>query len=209
KMEAATPDKGDKDKNEEEEEEETETTEEVVDTGPDPEEAARRFAQIAKLHAASVANLQKLGSADPKTQKTREKAAAEFMELKLSPRMFDLLILQLRVHIGEVRQLEKEIMTMCVRDAGMPRKEFVTTFPRNETNLKWLAKHTKSGKKYSTALVRFAEEIEKRQNKLAEVETAQSLTINDMKDINREVSIGEAKARRAKKEMVEANQIGR
>src|SRR5690606_21732544 len=126
KMEAATPDKGDKDKNEEEEEEETETTEEVVDTGPDPEEAARRFAQIAKLHAASLANLQKLGSGDPKTQKTREKAAAEFMELKLSPRMFDLLILQLRVHIGEVRQLEKEIMTMCVRDAGMPRKEFVT-----------------------------------------------------------------------------------
>jgi RNA polymerase primary sigma factor len=96
-------------------------------------------------------------------------------------------------------------MTLWVPDAGMPRKEFVTTFPRNETNLKWLAKHTKAGKKYSTSLARFTEEIEKRQKKLAEIETAQNLSINDIKEINREVSIGEAKARRAKKEMVEAN----
>ena len=69
------------------------------------------------------------------------------MELKLAPRMFEALIEQLRNHIGEVRQLEKEIMVICVRDAGMPRKEFVTTFPRNETNLKWLDKHVKGGKK--------------------------------------------------------------
>jgi RNA polymerase primary sigma factor len=189
----------------EEEEEAAEETEEAVDTGPDPEEAARRFAQLAKLHANTLACLEKLGPLDPKTQKARAKGAAEFMELKLSPRMFDLLILQLRMHIGEVRQLEKEIMTMCVRDAGMPRKEFVTTFPRNETNLKWLGKHIKGGKKYSNALARFNDDIEKRQKKLAEIEVAQHLSINDIKEINREVSIGEAKARRAKKEMVEAN----
>jgi RNA polymerase primary sigma factor len=189
----------------EDEESEDEEAEEAVDTGPDPEEAARRFSQIAKLHAAALQNIEKLGTLDPKTVKSRQKAALEFMELKLSPRMFDLLILQLRMHIGEVRQLEKEIMTMCVRDAGMPRKEFVTTFPRNETNLKWLGKHTKSGKKYSNALVKFTDDIEKRQKKLAEIEVAQHLTINEIKDINREVSIGEAKARRAKKEMVEAN----
>jgi RNA polymerase primary sigma factor len=200
KMEAVAP--AEKADDEEETEEESE---EAIDTGPDPEEAARRFAQLAKLHAASLSNLQKLGPLDPKTQKGRAKAAAEFMELKLSPRMFDLLILQLRVHIGEVRQLEKEIMTMCVRDAGMPRKEFVTTFPRNETNLKWLGKHIKGGKKYSGALAKFNDEVEKRQKKLAEIEVAQHLSINDIKEINREVSIGEAKARRAKKEMVEAN----
>ncbi|HWL62997.1 MAG TPA: RNA polymerase sigma factor RpoD [Steroidobacteraceae bacterium] len=199
KMEAVATEKN------EEEEESEEETEEAVDTGPDPEEAARRFAQLAKLHATSLACLEKLGPLDPKTQKARAKTAAEFMELKLSPRMFDLLILQLRMHIGEVRQLEKEIMTMCVRDAGMPRKEFVTTFPRNETNLKWLGKHIKGGKKYSAGLARFTEEIEKRQKKLADIEVAQHLPINDIKEINREVSIGEAKARRAKKEMVEAN----
>jgi RNA polymerase primary sigma factor len=119
--------------------------------------------------------------------------------------MFEALILQLRVHIGEVRQLEKEIMVMCVRDAGMPRKEFVTTFPRNETNLKWLSKHIKGGKKYSNALARFEAEVEKRQKKLADLEVAYKLSINEIKEINRDVSIGEAKARRAKKEMVEAN----
>jgi RNA polymerase primary sigma factor len=180
-------------------------SEEAVDTGPDPEEAARRFAQLRKLHTAALASMEKIGTADPKTQKARAKAAAEFMELKLSPRMFEALIHQLRNHIGEVRQLEKEIMVICVRDAGMPRKEFVTTFPRNETNLKWLGKHVKGGKKYSQALDRFTDEIERRQQKLATLEVTHRLSINEIKEINRDVSIGEAKARRAKKEMVEAN----
>src|SRR4029077_1637587 len=119
--------------------------------------------------------------------------------------MFEALIQQLRMHIGEGRQLEKEIMVICVRGAGMPRKEFGATFPRNETNLKWLGKHVKAGKKYSPLLAKFTEEIERRQMKLADLEVAHNLTINDIKEINREVSIGEAKARRAKKEMVEAN----
>ncbi|MEO6080070.1 MAG: RNA polymerase sigma factor RpoD [Steroidobacteraceae bacterium] len=180
-------------------------SDEAVDTGPDPEEAARRFAQLRKLHTAALANLAKLGTEDPKTQKSRAKAAAEFMELKLSPRMFEALINQLRNHIGEVRQLEKEIMVICVRDAGMPRKEFVSTFPRNETNLKWLGKHVKGAKKYSQVLARFTDEIERRQKKLADLEVTHRLTINEIKEINRDVSIGEAKARRAKKEMVEAN----
>jgi RNA polymerase primary sigma factor len=201
KLETAAAEKPDSD----EEDEEEADAEEAIDTGPDPEEAARRFAQLAKLHQNVIACLQKHGPTDPKTVKARAKAAAEFMELKLAPRMFDILIQQLRTHIGEIRQLEKEIMTMCVRDAGMPRKDFVTSFPRNETNLKWLSKHVKAGKKYSTALAKFAEEIEKRQKKLAEIEVSQRLSINEIKEINREVSIGEAKARRAKKEMVEAN----
>ncbi len=181
------------------------TEEEAVDTGPDPEEAARRFAQLHKLHAAALSSMEKIGTADPKTQKARAKAAAEFMELKLSPKMFEALINQLRNHIGEVRQLEKEIMVICVRDAGMPRKEFVSTFPRNETNLKWLGKHVKGAKKYSQTLARFTDEIERRQKKLADLEVAHRLSINEIKEINRDVSIGEAKARRAKKEMVEAN----
>jgi RNA polymerase primary sigma factor len=180
-------------------------TEEAVDTGPDPEEAARRFVQLAKLHHQALGNLAKLGADDPKTHKSRAKTAAEFMELKLAPRMFEALIMQLRHHISELRQLEKEIMVLCVRDAGMPRKEFVTTFPRNETNLKWLGKHVKGGKKYSQPLARFADDIERRQKRLAELEILHRLTINTIKEINRDVSIGEAKARRAKKEMVEAN----
>ena len=204
KMEAASESTSSEEESDEEGDGDSES-EEAVDTGPDPEEAARRFASLAKLHGTVLANLQKLGTEDAKTQKSRVKMAAEFMELKLSPKMFEALILQLRTHIGDVRQLEKEIMVMCVRDAGMPRKEFVTTFPRNETNLKWLGKHTKGGKKYSQALSRFEPEIEKRQKRLADIEVTHKLTINDIKEINRDVSIGEAKARRAKKEMVEAN----
>jgi len=180
-------------------------SEEVVDTGPDPEEAARRFASIARLHAQVITATIKLGTEDPKTLKLRQKLAAEFMELKLSPKLFDALIGNLRTHVNEIRLLEREIMALAIRDAGMPRKEFITTFPKNETSPRWLAKHVKAGKKYSAALARLAPDVEKRQGRLIEIEQRRYLTISQLKDLNREVSIGEAKARRAKKEMVEAN----
>jgi RNA polymerase primary sigma factor len=194
------------DENDEESEEGGEgTEEEAVDTGPDPEEAATRFASIAKGHVGVLGAIEKAGAKDPKTLKIRTKLADEFMELKLAPRMFDALILNLRTHISEVRQLEKEIMVIAVRDAGMPRKDFIASFPKNETNPRWLQKHIKGGKKYSTPLAKFKDEIERRQKKLEVLEQLYHLTINDLKEVNREVSIGEAKARRAKKEMVEAN----
>jgi RNA polymerase primary sigma factor len=189
----------------EEEAEDGDDTEEAVDTGPDPEEAARRFTSIARLQMHALNAINKHGAREPKTFKLRKKLAAEFMELKLSPRMFDALILNLRTHVTEVRQLEKEIMVIAVRDAGMPRKDFISTFPKNETSSRWLLKHMKGGKKYSTALGKFKDEIERRQKKLQGLEIQYHLTVNDIKEVNREVSIGEAKARRAKKEMVEAN----
>ena len=190
---------------EEDAEEGDESEEEAIDTGPDPEEVARRMGSILKLLQQSLASIAKHGADDPKTQKLRKKLAGEFMELKLSPRMFDALMDQLRAHVSDIRQIEKEIMIMAVRDAGMPRKEFIATFPKNETSARWLAKHMKAGKKYSAPLARMKEEIEKRQRKLTTLEELFHLSINDIKEINREVSIGEAKARRAKKEMVEAN----
>ena len=179
--------------------------EEAVDTGPDPVEAAARFASLAKLHAQVLGSIAKLGARDTKTLRQRKKLADEFMELRLSPRMFDALILNLRTHVAEVRQLEKEIMVIAVRDAGMPRKDFIASFPKNETNPRWLGKHVKGGKKYSVLLAKFKDEIERRQKKLEQLEGQYHLSINDIKEVNREVSIGEAKARRAKKEMVEAN----
>jgi len=179
--------------------------EEALETGPDPEEAARRFATLARIYNQVVNALDTKGVKDPKTQKLRKRLAAEFMELKLAPKMFEMLIDNLRDHVAEVRLLEKEIMLICVRQAGMPRKDFIATFPKNETNLRWLHKHLKAKKKHSSALARLKEEIEKRQKKLQQLENVRHLSINDIKEINREVSIGEAKARRAKKEMVEAN----
>src|SRR5450759_4642372 len=148
--------------------------EEAVDTGPDPEEAGRRFASITKLQLHALNAIAKHGAREPKTFKLRKKLAAEFMVLS-------------------------------VRDAGMPRKDFISTFPKNETSARWLQKHMKGGKKYSAALGKFKDEIERRQKKLQGLEVHFHLTVNDIKEVNRDVSIGEAKARRAKKEMVEAN----
>ncbi|HEY7889025.1 MAG TPA: RNA polymerase sigma factor RpoD [Steroidobacteraceae bacterium] len=190
---------------EEEREEGAEGEEETIDTGPDPQEAASRFASVAKSYAHVLSGIEKHGARDPKTLKSRKKLADEFMELKLSPRMFDALILNMRTHVAEIRQLEKEIMVIAVRDAGMPRKDFIATFPKNETSPRWLAKHVKAGKKYSAPLAKFKDEIERRQKKLEQLEGDFHLLVNDIKEINREISIGEAKARRAKKEMVEAN----
>ncbi|HEY0746819.1 MAG TPA: RNA polymerase sigma factor RpoD [Steroidobacteraceae bacterium] len=179
--------------------------EEAIDTGPDPEEAAKRFISIAKVHHQFLNALDKLGSKDPKTLKIRKKICGELMELKLSPKMFDQLIDNLRQHVTEVRLLEKEIMFLCIKQAGMPRKDFISTFPKNETSTRWLDKHIKAKKRYSAPLAKFKDEIERRQNKLKDLEGLFHVLINEIKEINREVSIGEAKARRAKKEMVEAN----
>ena len=179
--------------------------EEAIDTGPDPEEAAKRFSSIAKAHHQFLNSLDKLGSKDPKTLKVRKKLCGELMELKLSPKMFDQLIDNLRQHVTEVRLLEKEIMFLCIKQAGMPRKDFISTFPKNETSTRWLDKHIKAKKRYSGPLAKFKDEIERRQNKLKDLEGLFHVLINEIKEINREVSIGEAKARRAKKEMVEAN----
>ena len=179
--------------------------EEVIDTGPDPEEAAKRFSSIAKIHHQFLNALDKLGSKDPKTLKIRKKICGELMELKLAPKMFDQLIDNLRQHVTEVRLLEKEIMFLCIKQAGMPRKDFISTFPKNETSTRWLDKHIKAKKRYSAPLAKFKDEVERRQNKLKDLEGLFHVLISEIKEINREVSIGEAKARRAKKEMVEAN----
>jgi RNA polymerase primary sigma factor len=179
--------------------------EEAVDTGPDPEEAARRFASLGKVYAQVLKALDDKGGRDPRSMKLRRKLTDEFMELKLAPRMFDQLIGQLREHLNEIRGIEKAVMQICVRDAGMPRSDFIETFPRNETNLHWLDKHVRAKRKHSAALGRMREAIEKHQGRLRDVEKRTHLTIGEIKEINREIAVGEAQARRAKKEMVEAN----
>ncbi|MDH5176302.1 MAG: RNA polymerase sigma factor RpoD, partial [Gammaproteobacteria bacterium] len=179
--------------------------EEALETGPDPEEAARRFASLGKVYAQVMKSLEEKGSKDPKTIKLRKKLADEFMELKLSPKMFEQLINHLRGHLNEIRTIEKSIMQRCVRDAGMPRSDFIETFPRNETNLTWLDKHIRAKRKHSAALAKYREEIEREQTRLAQSEKRACLSIAEIKEINREIAVGEAQARRAKKEMVEAN----
>ena len=200
KLEVAAPGAAE----EEEETEEGAEEEEVVDTGPDLEEAAARFAKIAKLHAQVLTGITKNGARDPKTMKVRKQLSDEFMELKLAPRMFDGLIQKLRAQVDQIRKLERETMALAVRDAGMSRKDFVATFPRNETNPEWLEKHL-GARKFAALTQKVRDDIAARQKLLSDIETHLKLSINEVKEINREVSVHEAKARRAKKEMVEAN----
>jgi RNA polymerase primary sigma factor len=189
-----------------ESEEGSEDEEEAIDTGPDPEETAKRFAAIARLHNTVGKGLATAKSArDPKIVRARKRLAEQFMELKLAPKMFDALVAHLRSHVDEVRRLEREIMTICVRQAGMPRKDFIGTFPKNETNVRWIDKHIRAKRKHSAALGRLKEEVVRRQQELRALEKRLSRSIQELKQVNRDIATGEAMARRAKKEMVEAN----
>ncbi len=182
-----------------------EAEEEAPDTGPDPEEVAARLKKLKRLHKKYVETLTAKGVKDPATKKALKSLTNEFMELKLAPKVFDALVGQLREVINQIRTQERMVMALCVRDAGMPRKDFIASFPKNETNLSWVDKHIRQKRKYSSALNKAKEEIQKAQKRLQKIEEQTSLTIGDLKEINREISLGEAQARRAKKEMVEAN----
>jgi RNA polymerase primary sigma factor len=180
-------------------------SDEPADTGPDPEEARARMNKIRKLHKKMVTAISKHGNHDKKTEKVRKELIGEFMQLKLTPRMVDEIRNNMRMLVDQIRTHERVILNVCVNLAHMPRKQFVTTFPENETNPKWLQKHIDAGESYSPVLKEHEEEIFKAQTKLIILEEDSGLRISELKDINRKVSIGEAKARRAKKEMVEAN----
>jgi RNA polymerase primary sigma factor len=178
---------------------------EPADTGPDPAEVARRMKKIGRLHKQIKALLAKEGPSDPKTRKARAQLTAEFMQLKLSPKMFEELSNNLRGTVSHIRNQERQIMALAVRQAGMPKKDFLASFPQNETSTDWIEKQIRAKRKHSSALGKLRPEIERAQRKLIALERETGLSVADIKEISRQMSIGEAKARRAKKEMVEAN----
>jgi RNA polymerase primary sigma factor len=179
--------------------------EEVVDTGPDPEEVAERVKVIRRLYKRTLTSLEKYGSRDRKTAKARAELADQLMELKLAPKLTDALVRNLRSSVSVVRAQERQVMQICVRDAGMPKKDFLASFPKSETDLNWIEKHIRAKRKHSSTLAKLKDDVLRAQRKLLAVETLTNLKIAEIKEINRQMSIGEAKARRAKKEMVEAN----
>jgi RNA polymerase primary sigma factor len=178
---------------------------EVVDTGPDPEEVAARLKKLRRLHKRYVEALDANGVKHAATKKALKSLTAEFMELKLAPKVFEQMVAQLRERVNDVRTHERQVMALCVRDAGMPRKDFIASFPKNETNLTWVDKHIRAKRKHSSALHKLRDDIQRAQKRLQKIEQTTFLSISDIKEINREISLGEAQARRAKKEMVEAN----
>jgi RNA polymerase primary sigma factor len=177
----------------------------TADTGPDPEETRLFFAELRKLHQDLQTALAGKGRNQTRVNKLRDAAVEHLMRLKLAPRMVELLTSNLRRTVERIRSHERVIMNICVHSAHMPRKDFITSFPDNETDLKWLDKQIKGGHKYSPVLEQHKDEILRAQNKLVSIQKDAGLSISEIKDINRRMSIGEAKARRAKKEMVEAN----
>jgi len=179
------------------------TEEEEVDTGPDPEEAREHLEEIAALYKnTQSASVQK---SPKKMLEAREALAEYFMRLKLNQKVIDALTTNLRTTVEGIRNHERLIMTLCVNYSGMPKKAFIESFTENETNSEWLAGVINKKSKFSEALSEVQEEVIKEQHKLDVIQTNSKLTIAEIKEINRLMSIGEAKARRAKKEMVEAN----
>ena len=178
---------------------------EPENTGPDPEEVAAKAKELRKRYNTLCTSLKKSGRANNKTQKAVDSVSETFLEFKLVPATFNLLVATLRDIIERIRNQERIIMHLCVDKARMPRKEFIASFPDNETNLEWIEDQLNSGKSYAEALQEHKEEILRTQKRLVAIEADCQLSIGEVKETNRKMSIGEAKARRAKKEMVEAN----
>ncbi|RFA30142.1 RNA polymerase sigma factor RpoD [Alkalilimnicola ehrlichii] len=177
----------------------------VVDNGPDPEVAAELFGRLREVHNEMLATLVEEGSRSQRAKELREEIGSLFLTFKFSPRVIDLMVENLRKTIEHIRGRERDIMRICVRKAQMPRKVFLQSFPGRESDGSWLKEMVDSGESYSAGVAAYAEEIKRGQQQLADLEDNAGLRISEIKDINRRMSIGEAKARRAKKEMVEAN----
>jgi RNA polymerase primary sigma factor len=174
-------------------------------TGPDPEEAAERFEALADQYEKTLAALEKYGRGDKKTQKELDALGNIFKFFKLTPKVIDPVTAQARAALSACRRQEREIMRFVTYKARAPRSKFIKSFPGNETDITWIDDFIKANSKHAEALELVREDVARLQRQLIALEGQTGLTIGDIKDINRRMSIGEARARRAKKEMVEAN----
>ena len=178
-----------------------------VDDGPNPEQAKIYFDELRENFNNAMLALKEHGRTNPKTLLLLETMSDSFLKLKLTSRQVDRLTRHFRQLRNHIREFERGIMRLCIEKARIPRKLFIDTFPGQETDQKWLETLiSKNGKKLDLQRIEeYTDEILRLQSRLASFEIEYGLTISEIKDINRKMSIGEAKARRAKKEMVEAN----
>ena len=182
-----------------------EEEEEEHEGGLDPEEATQRFEEIRALMIKTDKSVARYGRDGNASIKNMQELGELFKFLKLTPRQFDPLVAVIRAAVEKIRAEERNIMKLCIRFSKMPRKEFIKSFPGNETNLKWTGTLVKAEADYSNGIANQEIEILRSQRKRIQVQTMSGLSILQIKDINRRLTIGEAMARRAKKEMVEAN----
>ena len=176
-----------------------------VDTGPDPEEAATRFQTLRELYEQTKEMAAIYDRKDAACQQHRERMAEVFTQFKLIPKVTERIGVNLRAAVDRIRRQERIILNMCTRQGNMPRKQFIESFPGHETDLEWIDKKLKSRAKWVATVKPYVDDVKAAQQRLLDMEQETRLYVTEIKDINRRVSIGEAKARRAKKEMVEAN----
>lgn len=179
--------------------------EEEEDTGPDPELAREKFTALREQYAIVFKVIAKKGRSHPDARKAIHGLSEVFKEFRLIPKQFDRMVKNMRGMMNRVRVQERIVMKHCVIHAKMPKKDFIKAFAGNETSTDWLYALLKTDAEYVPVLLEYKEELERSISKMNQVEVETGLIIADIKDINRRMSIGEAKARRAKKEMVEAN----
>jgi len=195
----------DEDDNEDDKDSDDDEDEEEVDTGPDPEEARIHFENLRDLYVKARATFDEKGRSHPDSQAAIFEIGELFRTFKLVPKQFDRMVNNMREMMDRVRIQERLIMKQAVQIAKLPKKTFIKHFANNETDSAWLDLEINANEKHSAKLEEVKPEIIRCIQKLCVIEESTGLSIERIKDINRRMSIGEAKARRAKKEMVEAN----
>ncbi|MHC6223635.1 RNA polymerase sigma factor RpoD [Pseudomonas sp. X10] len=193
------------DEEEDEDEDGDDSDDDEGDSGPDPEIARQRFGAVSDQLEVAKKALKKHGRSNEQTIAELLTLAELFMPIKLVPKQFEVLVDRVRGALERLRAQERAIMQLCVRDARMPRADFLRLFPGNEVDQTWSGDLSKRSTKWAAALGEKDAAIVACQQKLVDLEAETGLTVAEIKEINRRMSIGEAKARRAKKEMVEAN----
>ena len=179
--------------------------EDAAPTGPDPAEVARRMEQLAASYVKFQKGYAKHGAGNKAVAKLREEMAEQFMTLKLPLPLTDTLVRKLREVLGQVKEHERRILDLSTRIAKMPRKDFIRAWEGNQTNLGWVDEMLKRKQKWSSGLRDVKDQIIAEQEATISIEQALFLELVDIKEISRAMAYGEAKARKAKKEMVEAN----
>ncbi|MEQ9616246.1 MAG: RNA polymerase sigma factor RpoD [Algiphilus sp.] len=179
--------------------------ESTTPSGPDPEICAERFAELQRLYDQAWDALEKQGAGNKKTEEAREALAYHVMRFKMSPKLHAEIMGNLQARIAQIRNTEKRILRICVNEAGMSREDFRQKFLNYETDPELIDKLIRAKRSYSREIAARREELVGMQNDLRQIEADNLITIAEIKDINRRVVMGDAKAKRAKKEMVEAN----
>jgi RNA polymerase primary sigma factor len=177
----------------------------AVEAGLDIEAARARFTALRELYEKCRGVTAEYGRDHEESRQIRQALAECFLEFKLLQKVVDRIVNKLRATVERIRREERNIMEICVKKAQMPRGEFIALFPSHETDPDWIRHCIRAGGPHSGALERESESIRQAQQILRAIEQQTGLSIGQTKEINRQISIGEAKARRAKKEMVEAN----